>query len=224
MNDMITIGKLREKIGLTIGRDLVSEGFSLDNRITKAKKKINKKNDIVILFDCYDYNPVKVEFRLLLVFKISELEEESRMYYQYCNEEYSGGKSFVLCEGDFHPKVSHLDQKLRSAATHIVADSVTLKEGIEDCRKVLKDEIIPMLPKFSILKEFQNMVLNDYGTIRRLGLIIRSLMAAKLHSHKALVNLVDYLWDELKLESKSDLHIMKKLVRGIIPYSDKIGR
>lgn len=221
INDKLTIYNVRSTLGITIGQDLKNEGFSIDSKFTQLKKKIGKGNEIRISFDCYDYKPARIEFRLILVFVIKDIDDEAELFYTFCGEQYNKGWTIVLNEGDFHQKVKFLQPKFRNAATHIVTNNETLNEGIEDCRKVLREEIIPMLPKFSNLSEFQNFVLTNYDEILRLGIEVPSLIAAKLHSKEALIKLVDYLWNKLGLELKSDLHIMKKLVGNIIRFSDE---
>jgi hypothetical protein len=221
MENKLTIRELRKIIGETLGSELAKEDFILDSKLMTAKKKVEKKNLITIYFDCYDYSPRRIEFRLLFNFRISELDEETKKYYSYCAEDYQAGVSLSLSEGDFHPKVRHLDKKMRSAFTHVITNQQNLDENIKDCRGVLKEIIIPQLGKFSVLSKFQEFVFANYNLLIPLGITIQGLIAAKLHSKEKLKMLVDYLWRELDLESKSDLHLMRKLVTNIIPYSDE---
>ena len=219
-NTKLSVKLLRETLTETIGHDLMNEGFSIDSNKTKIKKKI-KKNLITVFLDCYDFLPAKIEFRLLLIFRIHELDAETKLFYDYLGEDYTKGKSFILSEGDFHPKVKAMDHKQRNAATHIVSDFNTLKEGIDDCRKILSNEIIPQFANFSELNKFQNYILNHYEEIIRLGLIIPGIIAAELKSKDELFRLTNFLWEELELETASDANFFKKVINGIKVFSEK---
>jgi hypothetical protein len=221
MMEIPTIKNLREIIRSTIGQDLVNEGFVLDSTISSAKKKIDRRNKIKISFDYYDFSPGRIEFRILLAFFISDINDEIEKYYKYCNEEYYKlSPTITLTEGDFHPKVKDLEPKLRNAAMHIISDRESLDEGIEDCRNILKKEILPKLPYFSTLNKFQDFVMSDYEFVTKFDIIIPSIIALKLKGRDELVNLVNFIWSKLNLETKAESHILKKLVGNIISYTD----
>jgi hypothetical protein len=86
----------------------------------------------------------------------------------------------MFSEGFFHPKTKELDFKYQVAATHVVYDNNTLREGIQDCRKILKDNIIPMFPLFLDVDKFQNFILSDYDVITQPGFLESALNCNKI--------------------------------------------
>jgi len=148
----LRVGKLRELIASTIGEDLIAEGFTIDKSLTWIKKRINKKGKIEFFVDCYNYAPSKLEFRLLITFWIFEVIKEMEKYHQYLSVPFNNkSQLFIFSEADFNPLTKNLQLKFRNAYTHIVTDINDTKIPIGDCRKTLQEEIIPILPIFSVL-------------------------------------------------------------------------
>jgi hypothetical protein len=83
-DSQLTLGWLRENLASTIGEDLIEQGFSIDKKNTKLKKKVGLKNKIEVYIECYAYSS-KVEFKLVFNFYISEIEKEREKFYNYCN-------------------------------------------------------------------------------------------------------------------------------------------
>jgi hypothetical protein len=219
-NKILSIGKLRKLLTNTVGQDLIDEGFTINKTFTVLKKRVEIKNKITCFFDCYDYLPERLEYRLLFEFKIFELVKEAERFYKYCGIEFNGFP-LVLGEGSFHPRTKELDLKFRSAFTHVVTDFEMFSETVEDCKMVLHNEIIPRLPTFSTLHKFQEFVLQDYNSVYKLGIGIFSIIAAKLKGKEELHKLVAYLWEKLKIDSLNGQHLLRKLYGNILTYAEK---
>jgi hypothetical protein len=217
ITEKLTLSWLRENLALTIGRELVKKGFSIDKKNTKLQKKIGDKNLIEIYFDCYGYS-TKLEFRLMINFKISEIDMEAEKFDIYRKVNYQKGWTFMFVEGNFNPKTRDLEPKYITSATHIVYNKATLEEAIADCRKVLKDEIIPMFPNFSDLLNFQNLIENNFNLVTKMGLMRPALIATKLKNNEEIYKLVDFLWKELDMDNKDELHATKILLKDMIKY------
>lgn len=216
----LTVSNLRKNLSNALEIDLTKEGFTINSRLTTFKRKTNNKDEIQIELDCYDYKPSNVQFKLALRCKLKEIESEAKNFYDFLGEEYVPRWTILLTEGDFHPQTHLLERKLRKFAIHIVEDEQSMNVAINDCRKILKNEIIPYLSKFSDLEKFQNFILNDFDSVIRFDLYLSSLIAAKLKGREALTKLVDHLWIKLDLDSKDDYDFAKKLVANITPYAD----
>jgi hypothetical protein len=219
-NDPITIKRLKEELVSMIHNDMVLEGFSLLRNNEGYKRVYEKESKIELFFRCYDYKPDRVEFKLLVLINIYKIDKETRNFFHYFKEGFpKGAPTIILSETDFDNRVRHLSQLIKSTITHKVTDEKTLFHELNDFKKVLKNEILPELKKFHSLSEFQDYVLNDFNAIVGNGHVLPSLIAAKLKDSQTLKKLTDFLWVELELESKSDLHIMKKFVDNILKYS-----
>lgn len=214
----LSIKKVRESLASIVGLDLTNEGFKIDKKLSGAKKTISKKNKIEIKFDCYDYLPSSIEFRLIIIFSIEEIDNEADLLYKYSNEVYNKGYTIILTEGDFHPKSKNLNPKLRNAATHILTNMEMLNEATHDCQSVVRNEIIPYLSRYSKLEEFQKYIMSDFDHVINYGLFVPALIATKLMGNEELDKLVNFLWEKLKLDSKSSEHIQRKLVTNIYSY------
>lgn len=214
----LKVGRLREIIASTIGEDLKVEGFSIDKSLTWLKKTINKKSKIRIFIDCYNY-PSRLEYRLGFQFLIAEIESEREKICRFAGIEFQTGFNLIFSEGYFHPKVKHLEHKYQSAFTHIVTDFKMVDDTIEDCRKVLKEEIIPQFPTFSILENFQQYVLNNYETIGDDTFTIPSIIAMKLKGDKELRMITDHFWNSLELDKKPKDHVLRVYIENVIAYS-----
>lgn len=200
-----------------MGAELVKHGFAIDSKLVKATKKVAKRNRITIFFDCYDFTPEKIEFRLLLKFFIHELEEEMRDFFEFCGESFNGS-SIVLGEGDFIPSMKDLSPKLRSAYTHTVIDFSKVDIPLQECRTNLNNYIIPRLNIFSDLKVFQEFVSRDYEEVVRLKIVPHALVAMKLAGNPELKGFTIFLWQKLELDDKPDFHIMRKFVQNILSF------
>ncbi|HVG16872.1 MAG TPA: hypothetical protein VM935_18010 [Chitinophagaceae bacterium] len=221
ISDLPTIMELRKALVPLIAQDFANLGYKADSKLNYIRRKTGKGDEQKISLNCYDHKPVRIEFRLIIQVAIKRIDDETKKFYEYLNEQYNGGPTIILCEGDFHHKVKHLEPKLRNAATHIISNKSEMKEAIEDCRKVLGEEIAPQLEAFSDFDRFQDYILKDYDAILRLQLVEPSLMAAKLHSRTELVRLVNYLWDALNLASMNEANYTRRFVENLIPYSDR---
>ena len=216
----LKVRRLREIIASTIGEDLIAEGFSIDKSLTWIKKTVNKKNKIHFLIDCYNYAPVHLEFRLIISFWISEILSEMEKYHHYLNESFnSKGELFIFSEGDFNPLVKNLELKFRNAYTHIVTDINDTEIQISECRKTLREEIIPLLPTLSVLEKFQDYVLENYKDPEKSWLAKTGIIAMKLKGAKELEMVVDYFWKSLELDKKPKDNYFRNYVENIITYS-----
>ena len=214
----ITVRELREIIASTIGEDLKAEGFSIDKSLTWLKKTVNKKNKIRVFIDCYNY-PSRLEYRLVFQFLIAEIESEREKICSFSGIEYQKGFNLIFSEGYFHPKVKGLEHKYQSAFTHIVTDLKMVNDTIEDCRKVLREEIIPQFPTFSVLENFQEYVLNNYETFGDDMFTIPSIIAMKLKGEKELKMIINHFWSSLQLDHRPKDHVLRVYIENIIAYS-----
>ena len=217
----LKVGKLKEIVASTIGQDLIAENFTIDKSLTWLKKTINKKNKIRVFIDYYNYAPVKLEFRLIFQFWILEIVQEMQAYHQYLNESFSKDwPTLSFSEGDFNSTTKHLEHKFRNAYTHVVTKINSTNLPIQECRKTLNEEIIPILSTFSILEEFQDYVLNNYKDIGESTLTKPSIIAMKLMGAKELKMIVEHFWSTLQLDQKPKDHVFRRYIENIIPYSE----
>lgn len=215
-----TVRKLREVIASTIGEDLKAEGFSIDKSLTWLTKKVNKKNKIKCFINCYDYRPTKIEFRLIFQIWVSEIVTEMEKYHNYIGEPFDKEwPVFSFCEGDFNSKTKHLEHVIRNSYTHIITNVNEIDAEIASCRNTLKAEIIPALPTFSALENFQNYVLQNYKDIGKSTLTKPSIIAMKLKGEKELLILAEYFWNDLKFSQKPKQDIFRKYVENVINYN-----
>lgn len=162
--------------------------------------------------------PSSIEFRLVIIFSLAEIDNEAELLYKFSNEIYNRGFTIILAEGDFHPKTKELNAKSRNAATHILTDIKRLDEAINDCRGVLHHEIIPSFNRYIHLNAFQDYIFDDLNVVIKYGLLVPSLIAAKLKGRAALDKLVGFLWKTLELDSKNPEYLIRKLVTNIYVY------
>src|SRR5687768_17002397 len=87
------------------------EGFIFDSRQRKFKKK-SDGSDIHIGIDIYKF-PEALEFRLMIYFELKEVKKSIEKLYSYCGKEYGHKWAIIFFEGDFHPRVRHLESKFR---------------------------------------------------------------------------------------------------------------
>lgn len=214
----LSLGWLRQNLAESIGKDLRPFGFKPNKQNTKLRKKLHK-NVIEINFDCYTYTS-KLEFRLLVMCLIPEIEEERKRFYHYLDRDFVKGWTFILSEGSYHPKSKELEAKFQSAATHVVVDDQTLIEGIEDCKKVFNTEISPMLPAFESLDGFQKLIGNCSSWSSNVALIEPGLLAAKMKGRKELVQLVTCLENEFQNSSKGIFQRVTKQLQEIMRYDE----
>jgi len=215
------IRKLRELIAATVGEDLKAEGFSIDKSLTWVTKKVNKKNKIKCFINCYDYTPTKIEFRLIFQIWVNEIVIEMERYHEYIGEPFQKEwPVFSFCEGDFNSETRHLEHKIRNAYTHIITEANEVDAAIKACRITLKEEIIPILPTFSIFENLQEYVLQNYKDIRESTLTKPSIIAMKLKGKAELNMLVQHFWRDLKFEQKPKEDIFRKYVEHITEYSE----
>ena len=215
----LSIRQLRETFASTIGQDLINEGFSIDKSLQVLQKGIRNKYKIKCFLFVYDYKPVKIEFQLSFQFRIIPIETEMGKYFEFCDIPF-GGSAIGLNEGDFHPKFRDLEPKLRKAYSHVVWNDLTLQSSIAECQEILRKEIIPQFPIFSELDNFQEFVKNNYDLVIKYNLTFAALVALKLKSVEELKHMVNYLWQELKMESENDLSITKRIIRNIVRYAE----
>lgn len=214
----IKVRTLKEEIASTIGKDLQDYGFKIDSTLTWVTKIVNKKNKIRFFIDCYNY-PLKLEFALVIQTMINEIEKEREQYCKYANLYYQKNYTLIFSEGYFHPATKNLEHNYKTAFTHIVSDLVMIEKEIADCRKVLNDEIIPMLPTFSILENFQEYVLKNYKKIGDSTFTIPSIFAMKLKGNEELKMITEHFWNALQLEQKPTDHLLRKFIENILLYS-----
>src|SRR5262245_30805711 len=115
----LTLDWLKKNLASTIGEDLIKEGFSSDKKQTKFKKTVGPKNKIELYFECYAFS-LKVEFKLVTDFYITEIEKEREKFRNFCHLELTRKWTVMLSEGFYHPKTKELDFKYQVAATHVI--------------------------------------------------------------------------------------------------------
>jgi len=217
----LRVGKLREIIASTIGEDLRAESFTIDKSLTWIKKIVNKKSKIQFFVDCYNYSPNKLEFRLLLNFWIFEVIEEMEKYYKFLNEPFNNKSPlFRFSEADFNPLTRDWDLKFRNAYTHIVTDINDTDTPIKECRDILQTEVIPLLPAFSVLEEFQEFVLLNYKDPSKSWLAKSGIIAMKLKGSKELKMIVDHFWTTERIAEMPKDNFFRRYIENVVSFSE----
>jgi hypothetical protein len=211
----ISVRALKEMLSVSLNESLLPLGFSGNKTMNDFKLTDKLKNKITISIDTYKFSE-RLEFRLLIFINIKAVDSLLSALYSYCGLTFDKRwPTIIFSEGDFHPKVKHLEHKFRNAAIHIVTDSESLHEGIEDCNRNLMNEIIPKLNQFIDLNQFQKFIITNYEQVVHLKLIIPALVVLKLCDEIELNRFVDFLWDRLELQKESENNIFKKLILNI---------
>jgi hypothetical protein len=217
----LKVGEVRKVIASTIGEDLAAQGFVIDKSLTWIKKKVNKKNKIEFFINCYNYAPVKVEFKLIISFWIWEVNKEMEAYYKHLNEPFDiKNETFIFADGEFNPALKDLELKFRKSYTYVVTDMDKIEIPIEECREVLQEEIIPLLPCLSELPHFQDYVLENYKNSDKLWLARNGLIAMKLKGLDELKMLADYYWKSQDMEKMPNDNFFRRFVENIVSYAE----
>jgi hypothetical protein len=217
MTELITIKSLRELLAEKIGEVLQPQDYVIDKKLTAFERKDKLKNKIKIFFDCYNYSPSRIEFRLLFLLNIHVLDVEIEKLYKNCGEHYDKQwATMILSEGDFHPRSKDMEHKFRNAATHIISDRISLESEVEDCARVLSLEILPQLNIFMVLENFQKFIADNHHLVTHLNLVIPGLVAMKLYGEDSLKGLVSFLNQDSELRSSPHNSFIKKMIDNIL--------
>lgn len=218
----LSIENIKKDIANIIGNDLIADGFKLDKSNTWYTKKINK-NKVKIFVDCYNYKPIKIEFRLIFQIWIDEIIKEKEKFHRYLNEPFlNEWPIFSFCEGDFYKETKHLEHKYRNAYTHIIESHLDVEREILACKKLLYSEILPSLNDFTSLELFQSFVLNNYQSLSLNYYFIPSMIAMKLKGINELRKVVDYYWNVYGLKDYGNAEMSKIYARNIILFAEGI--
>lgn len=216
----LKVGEIRKIIASTIGGNLEAQGFVINKSLIRFKKKVNKKNKVEFFLNCLNYAPVRVEFNLIISSWVWEVNKEMAAYCKYLNEPYDiTNPTFIFSEGELNPGLKDFELKYRIAYTHIVTDMDKIQAPVEDCRKVLEEAIIPILPFLSELGHFQNYVLQNYLQPEKWWSARNGLIAMKLKGLDELKMLTDYYWKSQDMEKMPKDNSFRKFVENITPYS-----
>jgi hypothetical protein len=214
-----TIKSLKEISASSVGNILIENGFSIDKSQTWLKKKVMQKNSIKCFFDCYDYKPFKLEYRLVFIFKICEIENEMDKFYNFFGQTFNKAPTFTFSEGDFRPDLKHLEGKYKNAFTHTVTDFDMIHGSIKECCSVLENEIIPVFPIFSDIGCFQEYVLNNYKLIGESKLTMPAIVAMKLKGTGQFEYIANHIWQNLDLESKNEKYYLREFITNFKEFS-----
>lgn len=171
---------VREKISEIAGTEYKKLGLIPDSRNTwYTRKSDNSFGKVRCYIHCIK-NFSSIEFTINFEFTIEELMRLEIALQKIRGEAIIKAPTFTIGEGEFYRALEGEDFKTRSNFYHKITSEESLLKECNLCKEIFIQDITPMIPVLSNLKNFQDNLIAEKYKIKSQKFILPGLFAMKL--------------------------------------------
>jgi hypothetical protein len=171
---------VREKISEIAGVEFEKLGLIPDSRYTwYTRKAENSFGKVRCYIHCIK-NFSSIEFTLTFEYTIEELMGLKIALQKLRGEAIIKAPTFTIGEGEFYRALEGENFKIRSNFYHKVTSEEDLLKECNLCKEIFVQDIAPMIPILSNLKNFQDYLIAENFKITSQKFILPGLLAMKM--------------------------------------------